>query len=516
VVAANNRRSAAALFLLSSYLVALLALVKGLLFIPLYLRHFDVATYGSYLASANVVGILGVLDVGITTAFYQRLAFAHGGGHRDEFARLTGAGLVVLGITALFIGGIGWSISTFVPGWIGAPSKSSMALAQTFRLTVLGSAAMILNQGILGVSAAWQLPFVSAASRLGAQVIEMVVVVICLFSGWGLVSLGWGSLVGGLLSLMVTLVSVLRQWRKRHLPVPRPDRASFSWLLSVGIPTLLSRVMGQIAGNIEVVLVSAIMGPSVAAVYGITERTFRLVQTFINPIVGSVFSGLAHLMGERGSNALLSPLRELRGIYTLVVSVLVPSILVINQDFVTLWVGHDQFGGTLLSTALALSTVLSTQVFFLSFVCSAAGQVRETAYLAALEAAIRVPLIVAGLHFLGPAGMALSTSLGCGILALVAYPVLVGRGLSLDRATARAAGNEGLQTTLVCIFLGAAGARWLPTTAHWLTLAAKGTLMSLVFLGTTLLLSSAARSQLVIIPAKLTKRFGPDDRLIRK
>ena len=233
-----------------------------------------------------------------------------------------------------------------------------------------------------------------------------------------------------------------------------------------------------------------------AAVYGITERTFRLVQGFINPIVGSAFSGLAHLMGESGPSALLVPLRELRGLYTLVVSVIVPSLLIINRDFVTLWVGADKFGGTLLSAALALSAIWSTQVLFLGLVSSASGQVRSTAYLTGLEALIRVPLIVAGLHLFGPAGMALSTSLGCALLAFFAYPSVVGKGLGLPRAKARLVGNDGLMGILVCLLLSAPAARYLPMTERWLTLAVKGGLVALALLAIAILLNDGARSQL--------------------
>jgi O-antigen/teichoic acid export membrane protein len=493
--------------LISSYAQTVLALAKGFLFIPLYLRHFDLATYGGYLASANVVGLLGVLDVGISNAFYQRLAFAHGRGQRQEFARLAGAGFTVLGVMALMIGAIGWSISGFVPGWINASPASAEAIAKTFSFTVVGSALMILNQGILGVPAAWQLPSVNAASRIGAQLVEMAVVVIGLLAGWGVVALGVGALVGGILGVVVTLLLISWQWRLGHFPFPRPDRASFRWLLSVGLPTLLSRVMGQIVGNVEVTLVSLSAGPTLAAVYGITERTFRLVQGFINPIVGSAFSGLAHLMGERGPSALREPLRELRSLFTLVVTVIVPSLLVVNQDFVSLWVGREKYGGTLLSMALSLNALFSVQVFFLSMVATAVGQVQRTAYLSTAEAVIRVPLMVVGLRILGPAGMALATPISGSFLAFLAYPVVIGRGLTLGPSAARSLSNSGLILALVGVLLGALAARYIPSVAHWPLLAVKGSLAAMVLLAFTLIGDKGAKAQLYSFAGRVLGRF---------
>ena len=354
--------------------------------------------------------------------------------------------------------------------------------------------------------AAWQRPSINAASRLGAQLMEMAVVVAALFSGNGVVSLGWGSLAGGMLGLLLTLGAISRHWRLRQLPTLRPDRASLRWLFSVGVSTLLSRVVSQIAGNLELALVSTTLGPSMAAVYGITVRTFALVQGFINPIAGSAFSGLAHLMGQRGPSALLPPLRELRGLFTLVVSVVVPAILVINQDFVSLWVGPDKFGGRYLCAALALSTVPVTQVSFLSFVSAASGRLRSAAYLTVLEAVVRVPLMIAGLHILGPAGIAISTSLECGLLVYYAYPALIGRGLGLARAAARTIGNDGLGAILGCVLAGGLAARYLPAATHWPTLVVKGALTALVLLGLTVLTNRGARSQLRVVGVRVFRR----------
>ncbi|MBN2576796.1 MAG: lipopolysaccharide biosynthesis protein [Deltaproteobacteria bacterium] len=492
----GSRRSAAAWQLASSYTGATLALVKGFVFIPLYFRFFDLATYGAYLASANVVGLLGVLDIGIGAALLQRLAFSCGRGDDVGFARTAGAGAATMGCTAFLIATIGWAIADYVPGWIHAPEASVSALALTFGLSALGTAALVLYQGVLNVPAAWQNPAVIAISRLGAQVTEIVVVLWGLFGGLGIVALGWGTLSGGIFGLVVSLTFVGNKWRNRGLPFPWPDWASLRWLFGVGIPTMLSRMAEQVASNLTVALVSRFLGPSQAAVYAITEKTLRVTQGFIIPIIGSALGGLAHLMGERGPSALLSPLRELRGLYTLVVSVLVPAVLVINRDLIALWIGAEKYGGTLLSSMVAMSVMVLCHFLFVSYTAVAVGQVRSSATLTTMEALFRVPLMFVGLIAWGPPGMVVGASVGYALLSLFAFPGVIGRGIGLAKSVAAATTGDGLVAQMVTLLLAVLAAYLSPVASGWFALFVKGLLASLALLVVTISLNPSARSQL--------------------
>jgi O-antigen/teichoic acid export membrane protein len=489
---APSRRKAASWTLLTAYLITALALVKGFVFIPLYLRYFDLATYGAYGASAEMVGLLAILDVGIATAFHQRLAQRHGEGAAAEFAKMAGAGGIIMGLTAIAILGAGLSLASFVPRLIHAPESAQEAIATTFRLTVVGSVATILNQALLGIPQAWQKPFVNTISRIGGQIADMLLILFGLDQGWGVVALGVGALAGGLLSLALSLALVTRMWWLRALPPPVPDRASLRWLAGVGVPTLLARVAGQIASNLEVTLTSVMLGPAAAGIYNITARTFRLALGFLNPIVGASFSGLAHLRGERGPGALLGPLRELRGIYTLAIGVLLPGIVFINRDFVTLWVGADKYGDDLLTDALALATFLSAELSFLFLTVSATGRLRATAYLSALEGTIRVPLMLLGLSLLGMPGLAFGAALGLGTLVLFAYPPVLARGLELARGPAARIAHAGAPVALLGLGLAVLGAQIVPRAPSWLLLIVKGAGAGLALAAMVLLLDPAA------------------------
>src|SRR4051812_36959075 len=94
MTAAPSRRRAAVGNLIFNYAGLVLSVVKNIALVPLYLRHFDLSTYGVWLATGNLLGILGLVDGGFGVVLSQRLASAWGAGDRRRFAEVAGSGLV--------------------------------------------------------------------------------------------------------------------------------------------------------------------------------------------------------------------------------------------------------------------------------------------------------------------------------------------------------------------------------------------------------------------------------------
>src|SRR5208282_2605448 len=94
-----SRRRAAKINLLLGYGRYTVGIFNQLILVPLYLRFIGIASYGSWLASGNVVTLLGVLDIGFNLIVTQRLATAFGAGDDERFVHEVGSslGLVLAG-----------------------------------------------------------------------------------------------------------------------------------------------------------------------------------------------------------------------------------------------------------------------------------------------------------------------------------------------------------------------------------------------------------------------------------
>jgi len=479
-----------------SYLGASLTIVKGIFLVPLYLRIFGIEIYGAFLASANVVGLLGIIDLGVSSVLYQRLAATWGAHDRVGFLRFTGSGLALgFGLPAVMLAA-GAVLSPYAPGLVRAPEHARAVLSLTFILTAAGSAITLAMTNLLSIASAWQRTGIVAASRLSGQLVDLAVIVVGLHAGLGVVALGLGSIIGAGFGFVVAAAWTAADWRTLGLPRPRATYLDIVELARTTVPIMLSRIALQIGSNSEIALISALVNPSTAAVYALTDRVLRVVIAFVNPIAGSVLSGLAHFVGQHGLGAAAAPTRELLAVWSLVVAAVLPPFLALNQDFTTVWVGRANFGGLALNAALCCATIMTAREFVLIVVLTSSGALRTVAWLNIVEVALRLPLMYLALRILGSIGVPTSSvavSAGC----LIAYGQFTNRRLQLSGAEGRRFQSIGSLSITASLALGMVEALVLPHVATWPGLFAKAALIGAAHVSMVSLLNPAGRAVLI-------------------
>jgi O-antigen/teichoic acid export membrane protein len=490
---AAGRTRAALISLFTSYVGAAISIVKGIVLVPLYLHTLGVDVYGAFLASANVVGLLGVVDFGVSAVLYQRLAAAWGARDLSAFKRLTGAGILVVPALVATMVVASVFLAPYVPGLIKAPEHAHAALALTFVLTAVGAGGTLATANLVAVASAWQRAEIAAAARLGAQLVEIAVLVAGLVGGLGVVALGLASLVGGWTGVTICAVWTAVAWHAMGLPRPQPSRAAALDLARTVVPMMLSRIALQVGSNLEVALISRLVSPTMAAIYGITERIFRVAASFVSPIAGSVLSGLSHFVGERGICAAREPARDIFALLSLVVAATLPALVALNQDFTALWVGQENYGGAALTVLLCAAVILSTRQFLLSVVLTASGAIATVAWIGIFEMLLRVPLMYVALRLAGAAGMPAASSV-VSVLCLVVYARFVNRKLEIrgrDRWRFKVA---GMLSVSVSFLIGTGELFVLPVATSWAALVVKGAVVGCGHLGIALMLNPAGRT----------------------
>jgi O-antigen/teichoic acid export membrane protein len=484
---------------LSNYVGTAIAIVKGIVLVPLYLRTLGVDVYGAFLASANVVGLLGVVDFGLTSVLSQRLAAAWGARDIALFRRLSGA--AILGVPCLISIMVAASVflAPYVPDLVNAPRHAHAGLTLAFLLTAIGAGGNLATANLITVVSAWQRAEIPAAARLVSQLMEIVVIVAGLIGGLGVVALGLASLIGAWAGFAIGLIWTALVWRAMGLACPQPNRTATIDLARTVAPMMLSRIVWQIGSNLEVALVSRLISPTVAAVYAITERILRLAQNFVTPIAGSMLSGLAHFVGEHGILATRRPARELSVLWSLIVAILLPSLLALNQDFTSLWIGRQNYGGATLNALLCAAAILGSRDYLIQTVLTSLGAIRAVALIGILEMLIRVPLMYVGLRLVGAPGLP-ATSSAVSIFGLVTCAWLVNRRLEIDRWDRWRFQTAGMLSVTVSYWIGIGEIFALPVARTWAALVVKAALVGCGHLIIALLLNphgrSAARNRL--------------------
>ena len=488
-----GRTRAAFLSLLTSYFGASIVIVKGIVLVPLYFHTFGVDVYGAFLASANVVGLLGVVDFGVSAVLYQRLAAAWGARDLSAFTRMTGAAVLVVPTLVATMVVVSVFLAPYVPGLVKAPEHAHAALALTFVLTAAGAGGNLAVANLVAIPSAWQRAEIAAVTRLGAQLVEIAVIVVGLVAGLGVVALGLASVVGAWTGLTVGVAWTAVTWRLMGLPQPKPSRAAIRDLARTTVPMMLSRIVLQVGSNLEVALVSSLVNPTMAAVYAITDRILRVAMSFVNPIAGSVLSGLSHFVGEQGICAARKPARDVLALWSLVVAATLPAVVALNQDFTALWVGRENYGGAALNALLCAAAIFGSREFLLSVVLTASGAIATVAWIGIFEMLLRVPLMYFALRLAGAAGMP-AVSSAVSVLCLVVYAHFVNSKFQIAGRDHWRFQLAGMLSVSVSFVIGTTELLALPMATTWAALVVKGALVAFAHLGIALLLNPAGRT----------------------
>jgi O-antigen/teichoic acid export membrane protein len=431
-------------------------LVKGLVLAPLYLRTLGATGYGNWLASGNMIALLGALDAGFGVVYMQRLARSHGEADAKGFADETASGAAALAAASIVIIAMSLVITPFVPGWTRALPGTHGQLRWAFALAGIGSGLTVFQGSVDAIFSAWQRPLISGAVRFASRGLEVLILYGMLKLGYGLLSFGasaigsaaWGTVVGWLM--------VRRAWRRGGFPSWRISRGALRIYMRQTPPVLAGRTGAVLLNNNEALIISNIASPAIATVYILTDRVYKLGQVVVGILGGAVFAGVAHLAAEdRDGPRFRSVLGEIFTLSAIGAALYCGTGVALNSTFVATLVGPEYFGGQALSALLAAAGVLLIRANLMGTLLQALGWSAVVGWSSLAEVLVRVPLVLVCVRTFGIIGMPIAIIATTVIVNFGAGTYLLARRLDRRVLVAfREMTVRGLPSTSVAVGVG--------------------------------------------------------------
>jgi O-antigen/teichoic acid export membrane protein len=502
----GGRRRATLTLLIFRYLGIVVSIIQGIVFIPIYLRFFSLSTYGAWLASGRMLGVLGHMDGGLSMVFGQRLGYTYGQQDEQRFSMLAGSGLIIFFTLCTVMAVIGVSLSPWVPGWVNADPDQHRALTLATAMSVVGACLNLARTNLFQISRAWQLTLFVGIIRFIGSLLAPTMILVGLFCGLEVVALGMAVLVAAVVTFAMAAAYTIRQWRRLGLPRPRVNWATTRELLLATGPMAISRTVGVAVVTAEPTFVSVLLDPRSAAVLSLTKRPYQVATGTINPLGTAIFSSLAHLHGESGQGRIRSVLREIFGYSMLLTACTVPLAFVLNQGFMKVWVGPEKFAGQMVNTALFLYTLALTRNALLRRVLPALGEINPTAWSGIAQIGIRVLLMLTLVTYLGIIGVPLSFLGGFLAISFWYLARVLNRAMgcnALQGLSVHTSGLLALATSLgINLILG-----WLlPLPKGWLQFFLQLALAGTLTAAGLLTVSAQARQAATKVLARLLRR----------
>lgn len=414
-----NKRFAAFANLFFSSINVVLTAVIGLVMVPLYLRYFDISTYGAWLASNGIISMVSVFESGISTVVTQKLALAYSNKDAVAFSNITGSGILLAFFIGLLISLVGIILAPFIPLWVQTPKDQYDNLMKALILTSIGNGFTVVFLTMGAIPQAWQRTTIPGLIGVVAFLLDTFATLAGIWSGLGIISLGLGSLVLSLVYVVGYSVYLISEWRKSSFPALSISTATIGNIYHETKMLLLAKIASSIGSNTEAFIAAIFISPQISAVLVLTGRIILILQMFLDRISSAVFAGFALLSHEHYRKSSTDALHELIMNWTIISGLGLGVGLAFTKPIISLWLGREAFGGMSLLLVLTVSAYFSLRKTLTSSLTIAIGQVRQTSLYLIVETFLRLLLLVLFAYILGLIGIPLAGAIASGGITLL-------------------------------------------------------------------------------------------------
>ncbi|WP_161957598.1 lipopolysaccharide biosynthesis protein [Mariprofundus sp. EBB-1] len=388
-----------------------------MLLIPLYLYYIGAHTYGLWLASGGILGMLAMMNFGISSMLIQRVSRSYS---EKDFER-TGAyffnGMIVYLVICLLFGLVGWAVSEAIPLILKVAGDDAAVLQGCFLLAVVAMVVAILNECLRSFSQALLRPVVPMIAMAIGRIIGIAVTIWMLYDGFALWSIPIGTVVGECIIGIVSCFHAALLFRQLKVKI-RADYQIIREYVRTSPALLMARMGDVLSRESEPLLITVFLSPEVTAAYMITRKAADMVFQVLGVLYGASHSSFSHLAGEENLEKTWAIASKLL-LITFASSLLGFATYVgLNESFVGLWVGKE----------FALDHTIVFLIGCAFFVCSLRAMVWQllnglgdfvyTSSIIVGEGVSRIALMFIGLSAFGVVGVPCALLLSC-LLSLV-------------------------------------------------------------------------------------------------
>lgn len=344
-----------------SYAQTAVAIVNGIVLIPFILKAIAADQYGLWLASVELVGLIGLADLGVLNVLPMLIAQEDGRRDGEAIRRLVSAAAAVACATAVAMAVIALILLFAFAKTQTVSGDQSAVLGPLLTFLALQLASYPLR-AFLGLLVGrqdvnfWGVLFVATEAARAVATLGL------LWAGVGLYAL---AVAQGGAALAISVGVLLRAFiahRAYVLPWQRPDLASARLLVVEGLGAWLACAGWKLStGSSGLILLALSGNPALVAVYATTAKVATVLTPRIWTLTDSALVGLAQLYGE-GRLARCGEVGDVLLKLTLFVAGgFALGLLAFNPAFVRIWVGPEFYAGPAVNILIAVS-VLSQSI----------------------------------------------------------------------------------------------------------------------------------------------------------
>jgi len=360
---------------------AIVMLINGIVLVPIYFQYMSLSTYGAWLATGNVVAMLGMVESGFSVVITQKLAVALGSKDSKQFSLLAGANILSAAIITSVLFLLGLIFSFFVADLVNASASIKQPITIAFIIALAASALSILVSLFGAFPQVWQETKIVGIIGIIVSILGIISTLIYLHAGFGVIALALGYFTRSILNLVCQGVWIFLRWKKYQYPKPQYNLTVLVELLKDCFYPFLSKISSVVMNNSQSFIIALFINPGIAAIYDITQKVTVILSNFVNMANVSLFALYSLTFASKNKIEINSLIKYVSNLFiVLLLTVLVYSA-VFSKPFIHFWVGLDKYGGDTLLIFIVVAALVSQVRQFTNILLQTGGLINKSAKL---------------------------------------------------------------------------------------------------------------------------------------
>jgi O-antigen/teichoic acid export membrane protein len=402
----------------------IVVIINGIILVPVYFHYISLSTYGAWLASGNVVGMLGLLESGFASVITQRMSAAIVTNDRNGFQKLAGANISSALIMGSLIFLLGLLVASHVPGWVNCESSDMDDIKIAFILSLSSTCICILVSFFGVFPQVWQDTKAVGMINVFTNFLSIASLVVYLLCGFNILSIPMSYLTRACANLLLQGSWIIIIWKKKKEESPVFETSTLILVLKSCIFPLVSKIANTIGGNSQSFILASFISPSVSAVYELTSKVAKSLCTFMTNANGSFFAlfALTISKGDKAETDMM--FKKVSSIFSFALFTSMIFTLCITKGFMTYWVGVEKYGGYVLLSFIIADTIYTSLNGYINNVLYCAGLINKSALLDMLKMVTYIVILLVLLPFCDSYAIPISSALSAVLFLLVYFKLL--------------------------------------------------------------------------------------------
>jgi O-antigen/teichoic acid export membrane protein len=413
-----SRKRATILQAVGGYINTGIIILQGLLLMPLYIHYLGADTYGLWLASGGILGMLGLINFGISSMLVQRIASAYGKNDLAQAGAYFINGMVVYLSICVLLGGFGWALSIILPMILTVDGEIARLLQQCFRLAVLAVTIAVFNECLRSCSQALLRPVRPHVNNAIGRILGISISLWMLLNSFGLWSIPLGMLVSESVIFTLNSLNVVSLFRNLNLSA-RVDKNIVKEFCRTGPALFLATAGNRVAQEADPLLITIIVSPEITTAYMVTRRAADVVFQMLNVLVGSIMGTFSHLTASGEVDRVRIVVKKLLALSFSLGVIGFATYVATNQAFVKLWVGETVILDKAIVLFVAIGFFSRTFRGMLSQILYELSDFKYASIVVLIEGVARVVLSAILLVLFGVVGIPIALSIICIMVIVV-------------------------------------------------------------------------------------------------